>query len=94
MTKVLINHKVNDYTAWKNSFDHFADFRRSSGEKSFRIMHPVNDPNNLTLIFDWDTQERAETFLESNELKTAMKEAGVAEKPKIQFLDEIATGSF
>jgi heme-degrading monooxygenase HmoA len=93
MSQVLIKHKVNDYDAWKAVFDNFADFRRSSGEKSYRILHQIDDPNDLTILFEWDTQNNAETFLASHELKSAMQEAGVAETPKIQFLNEAANGS-
>jgi quinol monooxygenase YgiN len=94
MTQVLIQHKVNEYAAWKDIFDNFAGFRRSSGEKSYRIFHPVNDPNDLTLLFEWDTQKNAETFLASPELRSAMQEAGVAEAPRIQFVNEVAQGTF
>ena len=92
MTQVLIQHKVNEYAAWKLAFDSFADFRRSSGEKSFRILHPIDNPNDLTLLFEWDTQENAETFLSSAQLKSTMQDAGVVEAPKIQFLNEAAQG--
>jgi hypothetical protein len=93
MSQVLIKHKVNDYAVWKDVFDNFADFRKSSGEKSYRILYQHDDPNDLMLLFDWDTQENAETFLASNELKSAMREAGVAEAPKIEFFNEAANGS-
>jgi len=93
MAQVLIKHKVKEYDAWKDAFDKFADFRRSSGEKSYRILHPADDPKDLTLLFEWDTQKNAETFLASSELKSAMQRAGVAEAPEIQFLKEAARGA-
>ena len=93
MTHVMIKHKVQDYAAWKAEFDNFADTRRSSGEKSYRILHPSDDPNDLTLLFEWDSPENAETFLSSKELKSTMQRAGVAEEPKIQFLNEVAKGN-
>ena len=71
----------------------FADFRRSSGEKAFLILHQIDDRNTLTLLFDWDTPENAKSFLASSELKSAMQKAGVAEEPKIEFLNEAAKGS-
>jgi hypothetical protein len=92
MTQILIRHKVNNYTEWKNVFDDFADFRRTSGEKSYRILHPADNNNDLTLLFEWDSQKNAETFLESSELKTAMERAGVAEEPMIQFFKKAEEG--
>lgn len=93
MTHILIKHEVNDFAAWKDVFDNFADVRRSSGEKSYHILHPVDNPKDLTLLFEWDTQKNAETFLASPELKSAMQRAGVAEEPKIQFLNQAAKGT-
>lgn len=86
MTQVMVRHKVNDYEAWKKEFDNFADFRKSSGELSYRIMTPGDDQNNLHLIFEWDEVENARKFMESPELKMAMEKAGVTEKPEIKFL--------
>ena len=93
MSTILIKHKVSDYSTWKNAFDNFADFRKSSGEKSFRILHQESDPNDLTLLFEWDSQQNAESFLTSEKLKSTMQEAGVTEAPNIQFLNEVAEGS-
>jgi heme-degrading monooxygenase HmoA len=90
----MINHKVRDYGAWKAEFDNFADVRRSSGEKSYRILHPSDDRNDLMLLFEWDSLKNAETFLASPELKSAMQRAGVTEEPKIRFLNEVAQGTF
>ena len=93
MTQVLVNHKVKDYDAWKQVFDNFIDTRRSGGEKAFRILRPSDNPNDLTLLFEWDTTENAKKFMQSSELKSTMERAGVASEPKIQFLNEIAKGT-
>jgi len=93
MTELMVRHKVKDYAGWKTAFDNFASVRKSGGEKSFRILHPTEDPNDLILLFEWDSVEKAKTFFASQELKTTMEKAGVAEKPTIQFVDEVAKGA-
>ncbi len=93
MTHVLVNHKVNDYPKWKAVFDGFVDTRKAGGEKAFTIFHPDNDPNNLTLLFEWDNRQNAEKFMSSPKLKETMQRAGVAEEPHIQFLDQAAKGT-
>lgn len=93
MTHILVNHKVKDYTTWKNIFDDFIDVRKLAGEKSYRILHPSEDPNDLTIFFEWDTLENAETFMTSNELKSAMQKGGVVDVPDIRFLDEVDQGT-
>jgi len=92
MTLVLIKHAVKDYTAWKSEFDAFGEVRRSDGEQSYRIWHPENDQNNLTLLFEWDSADNARKFLASSQLKDAMQKAGVTSQPEIQFLKETASG--
>jgi quinol monooxygenase YgiN len=92
MAHLFIKHKVADYTAWKKSFDEFAETRRAGGEKSFQIFHPENEPNNLYLMFEWDNIANAQKFLDSSELKNTMQEAGVTEEPQISFLNEYDKG--
>ncbi len=92
MSQVLVKHRVNSYEDWKNAFDNFANVRKSSGEKSFRILHTKDDPNDLTLLFEWDTKENAEKFMASPELKSAMQDGGVSEAPQIQFLCDVVQG--
>ena len=93
MAHILIRHRVNDYAAWKSAFDEFIGFRRSGGEKTYRIYHPEDDPNNLILLFEWDSIDNARTFLGSQELKETMQQAGVAEAPEISFLHEADRGT-
>ncbi len=92
MTHVMIRHKIDDFTAWKKEFDNFADFRRSSGEKSYQVWQHDEDPNNLYLMFTWDNVDNARRFLDSSSLKDAMQRAGVIEAPEIHFLSESDRG--
>lgn len=92
MTHIMIRHRVDNYEAWKEVFDNFADVRKASGEKSFLIFQPEGDSDNLHLLFEWDTPENARKFLESSELKNAMRKAGVSEPPEIRFLNESERG--
>jgi quinol monooxygenase YgiN len=93
MQYVLVRHKVNDYSKWKTAFDDFVDIRRDGGEKSYQIFHPDGDPNNLILLFKWDSLENARKFMQSDKLKEAMQKAGVAEQPDIHFLEEVEKGT-
>ena len=93
MTHLLIKHKVQDYPSWKKTFDGFIDARRAGGEKSFQILHPENEGNNLLVFFEWDNINNAKKFVNSPELKEAMNNAGVVEQPEVYFLEEYATGT-
>ena len=93
MYYVIGRHKVSDYKSWKKGFDKALSIRKAGGEKSFQIFKVNSDGDNLFLLFKWDSLEHARQYFDSPELKQAMKEAGVTEKPDIYFLEEIDHGT-
>ena len=92
MTTLFIRHRVKNYAKWKKTFEAFAPTRRAGGERGYRIGHLPGKPNNLCLIFDWDSAASAAKFLKSKELRTAMQDAGVTEKPEVFIFEEIDKG--
>lgn len=92
MTTILIKHPVEDYAKWKDAFDGFINYRKTGGEKSYQICRPVNEPNIVVILFEWDSVDNARTFLDSQELKDAMQQAGVAGQPEITIMETVAKG--
>ncbi len=90
MIRVFIRHKVKNYAKWRAVFDAFKKTRKAGGEKSFKIGNVAGQPNNLCLLFTWESVDKAKAFLRSKELKAAMQEAGVREKPEIQIFEDKA----
>ena len=86
MASMLVQHHVKDFAAWKKVYDSQAAFRDSSGELSDEIYHNASDPNQLILVFKWNSVENAQKFAHSPELKAAMEKAGVDGPPTITFL--------
>jgi hypothetical protein len=91
MINILVRHQVNDYPAWKSVFDAALSWRQQHGERSYRIFHAVGNVNDLTLLFEWETLEKAHQFMASDELKTRMASAGVKGEPRVEFLSELHT---
>ena len=91
MIQVLVHHEVADYNRWRAVFDAALDFRHTGGEMSCRIFRKAGNPNDLTLLFDWDSPEHAQRFMTSPELRSRMGEAGVQGTPQIEFLAEMYT---
>ena len=89
MINVLIHHEVADYTAWKAVFDSAFDWRRKNGERNCRIFRSAGNVNDLTLLFEWESLEKARTFMASEELKARMAGAGVKGAPRVDFLTEV-----
>ncbi|MFH1279970.1 MAG: antibiotic biosynthesis monooxygenase [Candidatus Eisenbacteria bacterium] len=84
---------MKNYAAWKTVFDGFIETRRKGGEKSWQILHPEGEPDNLTLLFQWDSLDHARSFMKNPDLKAAMEKGGVAETPEIIFLKEHTRGT-
>ena len=89
MASMLVQHKVKDFAEWKNVYDSVADLRASNGELSDQIYRDASDPNNLTVIFKWNSLANAQKYANSPELKAAMEKAGVEGPPDIHFLNEV-----
>lgn len=86
---MLVQHQVKDYAKWKAVYDSVYDLRKSNGELSDDIYRDADDPNNLTVVFKWDSLDRAKKYSQSSELKEAMQKAGVTGPPRISFLREV-----
>jgi len=91
MIHVLVHHEVADYPAWKSVFDAALDWRHKNGEHSCRIFHSAGNLNDLTLLFEWESLEKARVFLASDELKARMAASGVKGQPRVDFLTEMHT---
>ena len=52
-------------------------------------MRNANDPNELVILFEWDSLENARRFANADDLREAMQQAGVADQPDVYFLEEI-----
>jgi quinol monooxygenase YgiN len=89
MATMLVQHKVKDFAEWKKVYDSVFDLRKSNGELSDRIYRDADDPNMLTIIFEWDSLANAQKYANSPELKKAMEKAGVNGPPNIYFLNEV-----
>jgi hypothetical protein len=86
MASMIVTHKVKDYSIFKKTYDSVIDLRKSNGELSDRLSH--QRPNQLTLIFTWNTIANAQKYAHSPELKASMDKAGVVGTPDIHFLNE------
>ena len=94
MPSILVRHKVADFAVWHPVYTEHATMRKNSGEKGAHLYRNADNPNDITILFEWDTLENARAFMASGDLRTAMQNAGVLEKPEITFLDDVEHTSF
>jgi hypothetical protein len=88
MIHVIVRHKVADYGRWKEGFDSHLNRRMAAGETGSRVFQDVGDPRHITILMDWDSVENARRFMTSDDLRTAMKNAGVIGEPEIAYVQD------
>ncbi len=89
MVHVFIRHKVADFNQWKHVFDSALEMRKAGGELSARMFRSRVQPDQLELLCEWDTLDKARQFFDQPTLKSAMQSAGVVGAPDIEFMEEI-----
>ena len=83
---VYIHLRVNvaDYDTWRAGFDAQESNRRAAGSTGVnQFYRDVDNPNNVTLILEWDEADRAQAFLNDPRTKASMDEAGVTGRPMV-----------
>lgn len=88
MISVSVRHTVADYAKWRPIFDaDQAKVRASGATGAGQVYRDRTNPNDVTVMFEWDSAENAEKFMHSPALTETMKTAGVTGKPEVRFLN-------
>jgi hypothetical protein len=86
MTHVLVRHNVADFAKWKPVYDAHLAARQKAGLREKNLLRGVDNPNEVVLLFEAEDLKRAQTFVESSDLREAMQRAGVVGKPDVLLL--------
>ncbi|SNQ62374.1 cyclase [Candidatus Methanoperedens nitratireducens] len=89
MVYLLAIGKVKDYSKWKPMFDEFANSRKEYGSKGGRLFRIADKPNELAILYEWESIEKARKFAQSEDLKKYFERAGVIGKPEFYYLEEV-----
>jgi quinol monooxygenase YgiN len=83
---VYINLRLNvaDYEKWRLGFDDNESSRRSAGSTGVnQFYRDIENPNNVTLVLEWEEAAKAQAFLNDPHTKASMDEAGVTGRPMV-----------
>lgn len=89
MVTMFVKHEVSDYGSWKRVYDEFASTRKELGVTGASVHRDSNDPNEITVTHQFDNLNAATAFANSEQLKSAMANAGVAGPPDIWFTEDV-----
>jgi hypothetical protein len=78
MVYIIVNQTVEDYNKWRPIFDSDDARRRTFGSTGhIQIYRDETNPNNLSLVLEWDSLENANKFLKDPVGREVMQKAGV-----------------
>jgi hypothetical protein len=89
MAYLIVHHKVQDYAKWKPMYDEHQPIRKANGVRCEQLLRSVDNPNDITLIFEVSDLNKAREFTRSEDLKEIMQKAGVIGMPDLSFLEEV-----
>ena len=89
MTTLFVKHKVADYGKWKQGYDKFNDKRKEFGISAASVHRTPDDPNTIIVTHRFKDTASAQAFINSDDLKATMKEAGVLGPPEIWFGEDV-----
>jgi len=87
VTTMFVKHHVSHYDSWRKVYDDFDHVRKAHGVDKQKVYRSVDDPNDVTILHRFPTAKAAFEFAESDELRVAMKKAGVVGEPTIWFTE-------
>ena len=91
MVTLHIEHRITDYDTWRTAFDRFDDARRTAGVVDQRVARPVDDDRYIVVSLDFESAERAESFLHflrTHVWSTATNSPGLDGPPRAVVLRE------
>lgn len=88
MALLVVHMQVKDYVAFRKIFDDATPTRTHFGGTGHKVYTSPSDPNEITILSEWKSMEQAKVYAASNEIKEAMKNAGVISQPGLTFLAE------
>ena len=85
MATMFIRHEVADYAKWKQIYDDFRPTQQRLGVTGDAVYRAADNPNDVTVTHDFAGLDAAQKFAASDDLHSAMSNAGVVGKPTIWF---------
>jgi quinol monooxygenase YgiN len=83
---VLIRHDVADFDDWKAVFDEHDETRAEYGQTGYELLCEATDAEDVCILIQFEDEDRARAFLESDDLRMTMEQAGVTSEPEVTFL--------
>jgi hypothetical protein len=82
---IVVTHRVEDFDAWLAGYDAADEVRRSGGIVGHATNRSIDDPSIAIVYHQAESFDDLRSFLDSEDLQLAMKQAGVVSEPEVTF---------
>ncbi|MDA1192678.1 MAG: nuclear transport factor 2 family protein [Candidatus Poribacteria bacterium] len=84
---LMVHHKVERMEPWLKAFQEHGEMRAKAGSNGgYALLKPNGKENEVVVFLFWKNVDSARMFAGSDDLKEAMKGAGVIEQPAVSLL--------
>lgn len=91
MVYVLASVKIEDLQKFVGVFSTLgANARRKHGSLACQVFAVPESSDEMKLLFEWESREAFEGFLNDSAVRETMKSSGTLGKPEFVFLDKLA----
>lgn len=88
MAYTLQRATVEEYESWKSVFDEHAERRSENGSQGGELFRSTQNENEVVVLLEWGDEENARTFIESDDLRQTMQDAGV-QSHEVNYLEHV-----
>lgn len=85
----MLQHKVQDFAAWKEVFDADESNRAKAGVKLSGLYTALDNPNDVTMIFEAPDAGIFDVMMSDPKRQEDIKKAGVISAPVVKMLKKI-----
>jgi quinol monooxygenase YgiN len=81
----LLSHQVADFDTWLTGYNAADDLRQARGIIGHAANRSLDDPSVALVYHQAESFDTLQAFLDDEELRVAMKDAGVISEPEVSF---------
>lgn len=90
MIHVMVRVQVEDFERfWEGFQTRGFPLRQSHGSHGVQVLCHTDDPQRVTLLFQWESRERLQGFLDDPIVQESMKKGGAMGPPEVTVLDKV-----
>ena len=76
---LIVRRKLKDFDAWRGLVNDMEGTRRDHGSLGMTVYRNAVDPNEVTLVIDWDDKKPWRNYFDRPDVQEALKASGTVD---------------